>query len=132
MERCERGELKGVTSAVAMAEAAHRLMMIEAVASGQVSPGNVAKKLRNKPHVVQTLHLYQEQVEKIPLMRIEIESFDLRLLLHSGPLRSRYGFLTNDSLIAATVRDREIKAIASGDQDFDRLDGVDLFCPSDI
>ena len=132
LARCERGEVKGVTSTLVMAEASHRLMMIEAVASGEVSPGNVAKKLRRKPEVVRKLHLYQEQVEKIPLMGMEIEALDLRILLHAAPLRSRHGFLTNDSLIAATLGDRGIEAIASGDRDFDRLAGVELFCPSDI
>ncbi len=46
LERCERGEVKGATSTLVMAEASHRLMMIEAVASGQVTPGNVVKNLR--------------------------------------------------------------------------------------
>ena len=132
LERCERGEVKGATSTLVMAEASHRLMMIEAVASGQVTPGNVVKKLRKKPAVVRSLHLYQEQVEKIPLMGVEVEPLDLQLLLHAAPLRSRYGFLTNDSLIAATLGARDIQAIASGDQDFARLVDVELFCPSDI
>ncbi len=132
LERCERGEVKGVSSTVVMAEVSHRLMMIEAVASGRISPGNVVKKLRKKPEIVRELHLYQEQVEKIPLMGIEVEPLDLQLLLHAAPLRSRYGFLTNDSLIAATLGEREIQAIASGDRDFARLVGVELFCPSDI
>ena len=132
LERCERGEVKGVTSTLVMAEASHRLMMIEAAASGQVSPGNVAKKLGKKPQIVRKLHLYQEQVEKIPLMGIGVEPLDLQLLLHAAPLRSRYGFLTNDSLIAATLGERGIEAIASGDQDFDRLVGVGLYYPSDV
>jgi predicted nucleic acid-binding protein len=132
LERCERGEIKGVTSTLVMAEALHRLMMIEAVASGHVSPGNIAKKLRKKPQIVRKLHLYQEQVEKIPLMGIEIEPADLQLVLHAAPLRSRYGFLTNDSLIAATLGEQGLEAIASGDRDFARLAGVELFSPSDI
>ncbi len=65
-------------------------------------------------------------------MGVEVEPLDLQLLLHAAPLRSRYGFLTNDSLIAATLGARDIQAIASGDQDFARLVDVELFCPSDI
>ncbi len=37
-------------------------------------------------------------------------------------MRSCYGFLTNDSLIAASVIERDLRAIASGDQDFARLE----------
>lgn len=132
LERCEQGEISGVTSAVTLAEVAHRLMMIEAVASGQVAPGNVANKLRDRPEVVRTLHLYQEQVERIPLMAVEIEPLDLRLLLSSAALRRRHGFLTNDSLVAATVCDRSIGAIASADRDLERLADVELFGPTDL
>lgn len=132
LERCESGEIKGVTSVVILAEVAHRLMMIEAVASALVSPGNVAKKLREKPRVVSRLHLYRERVEKIPLMAIEVESLDLRLFLHSAGLRARHGFLTNDSLLAATADVKGIEAIASADRDFDRLSGVKRFTPADL
>ncbi|MCP4659016.1 MAG: type II toxin-antitoxin system VapC family toxin [bacterium] len=132
LERCERGDIQGVTSVVVLAEVSHRLMMIEAVASRKVSPGNVVKKLRKKPDVVQELHLYQEQVGRIPLMGIEIESLDLDLLLRSAELRKQHGFLTNDSLIAASVGELGIKALASGDQDFSRLTGIELFYPADV
>src|SRR5437867_920613 len=52
LERCEAGDVAGVTSVVVLAEVAHRLMMIEAVAGGLVSGKDVVKKLRAKPAVV--------------------------------------------------------------------------------
>jgi predicted nucleic acid-binding protein len=41
LERCEAGEVTGVTSVVVLAEVAHRLMIIEAVAAGRVSGKDV-------------------------------------------------------------------------------------------
>jgi predicted nucleic acid-binding protein len=132
LRRCETGELRGVTSVVTLAEVTHRLMMIEATVKGLVSSGNVAQKLRKKPDVVRELGLYQEQVAKIALMEIEIAVFDLKIFAGSGPLRKSYGLLTNDSILLSTAQALEISAIASGDQDFARPDGISLFCPSDI
>ncbi|HSG38797.1 MAG TPA: hypothetical protein VLE27_04085, partial [Thermoanaerobaculia bacterium] len=68
LETCERGQVEGFSSVTALAEVAHRLMMIEAVAKGLISPGNPARKLREKPEIVRELHVYLEQIELIPLM----------------------------------------------------------------
>ncbi len=132
LQRCEACEVQGVTSTVTLAEVTHRLMMIEAVMKGLVSPGNVVQKLRKRPEVVCELSLYQEQVDKIAQMEIDILPLDLTVLAGSGAIRKSYGLLTNDSLIVSTARELKISAIASADQDFDRLEEIALFCPGDI
>lgn len=121
LERCERGEIHGITSVIVLAEVAHRLMTIEAVARGLVSAGGVVRKLREKPALVRKLSAYQEQVARIPLMGIEIVPFDLRLLLASAALRTALGLLVNDSLVVAAAIDAEVKAIASADRDLRRV-----------
>jgi len=129
---CEAGRLHALTSAVAVAEVTHRLMTIEAVARGLVAPGKVVKKLRDRPEVVRQLYLYQEQAEKIPWMGVEVVPMDRRLLAIAAPLRTRYGLLTNDSVLLATALDHGIVAFASADRDFERVDTVELFCPADL
>ncbi|MBI3962637.1 MAG: PIN domain-containing protein [Deinococcus sp.] len=132
LERCERGNVRGVTSVIVLAEVAHRLMMIEALARGLVPPGNLARKLREKPKIVRQLHLYQEQVEQIPLMGFQVLSLELGSLIRSAELRRRYGLLTHDALVATAALEAGLTAIASADQDFERLPDVRLFCPADL
>lgn len=132
LSRCEAGQLHGITSAVAVAEVTHRLMTIEAVARGLVTPGNVVKKLRERPEIVRRLSMYQEQAERIPWMGVEVVPLDRRLLAISSPLRTRYGLLTNDSILLATALDHGVVAFASADRDFERVDTVRLFCPLDL
>lgn len=132
LERCERGEIKGVTSVTVLAEVTHRLMMMEALNRGLVSPGNVARKLRERPDIVKQLRVHQEDVEQIPLMGIDVLPLDLKGLLRSGELRRRHGFLTNDSLVATAALDEGLTAVASADADFERLDGVSVFRPQDL
>jgi predicted nucleic acid-binding protein len=129
---CEAGRLHGLTSTVAVAEVTHRLMTIEAVARGLVAPGNVVKKLRERPEIVRQLSLYQDQSEKIPWMGVEVVPLDRRLLAISAPLRTRYGLLTNDSILLATALEHGIVAFASADRDFERVDTVQLFYPTDL
>ena len=132
LERCEQGDLEGVASVLTLAEVAHRLMTIEAVADGHVSAGNVVKKLRSKPDIVRRLHRFREQVAKIPLMGISVLPLELTTFLRADRIYGQAGLLTNDALIAATAAKHRIEILASGDRDFERLEGLRLYRPSDI
>jgi predicted nucleic acid-binding protein len=132
LERCESGEVAGVTSTVVLAEVAHRLMTIEAVASGLVSGKDVVKKLRARPDLVSRLTVYQEQVERIPLMGIDVIPLDLATILRSADVRSRYGLLVNDSLVIAAARGAELETLASADADFGRVEDLRLYRPGDL
>lgn len=132
LRRCENGEVRGTTSVVTLAEVTHRLMTIEAVHRGLVSPGNVVGKLRRRPMIVRELHVYREQAEKIPLMGIRIVSLDLQTLLRAGELRTEIGLLTNDSLAAATMLDLNLARVATADADFQQVEGMELYRPEDL
>ena len=132
LERCERGDVEGVTSVTVIAEVTHRLMMIEAVQAGLVSAGNVATKLQKKPEAIRKLHIASEQAARIPVMGITVLGLDLRVVLAASELRRRHGLMTNDSIIAATLVDADIEHLATGDRDFRRVKGVTVFEPSDL
>lgn len=131
LERCERGEVHGYTSVVVLAETAHRLMTMETVTAGLAVPGNIVRRLRQKPALVKRLHLYRQHVQSIPLMGIEVAPLDLRALIEAGELQKQFGLLVNDSLIAATALARRLPAIASADSDFERLE-LDVYSPTDL
>lgn len=132
LERCETGDVKGLTSVVVLAEVAHRLMMIEAVAAGLVAAGNVAKKLRARPDVVRRLRIYQEQVERIPLMGVQIAPVALSALVRSSEIRRHLGLLVNDSLILTAAQEAPIDGLASADRGFRRSKDLKLFWPGDL
>ena len=130
--RCEQGDLKGAVSVVTLAETAHRLMMIEALATGKIKRPNLAKKLKSKPQLVRSLSLYEDQVEKIPLMGIEVIPLDQRLFLISAEHRKKWGLPTNDSIITAAAEANGITSLASADRYLARIGEPALFVPRDI
>ncbi len=132
LERCERGELLGVTSVVAVLEATRRLMLAEAVRAGHVNRGAVARKLRERPEVVRTLREYRRQVESIPHWGIQVLPVDLGRCLRAADVRAAHGLFTNDSVIVATMRDAGVGAIATADRDFERVEGIQVFRPTDL
>ena len=132
LERCEARDVVGVTSVVVLAEVAHRLMIIEAVATGLVSAKNVIKKLRARRDLVRRLHVYQEQVERIPLMGVDVVPLDVGTLLRSADVRRQYGLLVNDSLVVAAARGAGVEYLASADGDFSCVKELKLYRPADI
>jgi predicted nucleic acid-binding protein len=135
LERCERGEVVGVTGVHLLLEVLHRLMMIEAVVGGLVTPGDVARKLRERPEVVRRLHRYQEQVELILGMGIEVLPLEAGLIELSRPYREEHGLLVNDSLTLALVEGLGLEGLATADEGLLRL-GDELpfhfYAPQDL
>lgn len=132
LERCEAGDVRGLTSTAVLAEVAHRLMMSEAVAARLVTPGNLAKRLRARPEIVRELHRYDEQVQRIPLMGVEVVPLDLGTLIRSAEVRRQHGLLVNDSLVVAGVRETNAEGLASADADFGRVKALTVFTPDDL
>ena len=132
LERCERGELWGVTAVHIILEVLHRLMMIEAVTKKLVTSGNVAKKLRKRPNVVKQLVDCQTQTEAILEMGIEVTGLTADALKISHAYRQRDGLLVNNSLTAAVMETEGIPDIATADPDFIRVDGLRVYSPLDL
>ena len=132
LERSETGDVKATTSCAALAEVSHRLMMMEAVSRGLLSAGNVAKRLRNKPSIVKKLHVYDENVQQIPLMRVEVRPLELKTLMSASALRAEYGLMVNDSIMVATALSMGVGIIATADRDFRRVSELSVAVPGDL
>ena len=132
LARCESGRIEGITSAAVIAEVTHRLMTVEAVMRGLVTPGNVARKLAEKPEIVRMLSQYERDAEAIALMGVRIVTLDLPALLRGGELRAAHGLMTNDSLVAAAALDEAGGRLASADTAFDIVPGLELHSPRDL
>ncbi len=132
LERCERGELAGITGVHIVLEVLHRLMMIEAVARGMVSPSNVARKLREKPEVVRELSDYRRQAETIEEMGVTVRDLSMETVKRSHSYRQRDGLLVNDSLTIALMASEGVALLATADPDFARVQGLKIFSPSDL
>ena len=132
LSRCEGGQVRGITGVHILAEVAHRLMTIEAVRKGLVAPGNVAAKLRARPEVVRTLIEYQTNLDTLLAIAIQDLTLGPDDLVASAAIRQTTGLLTNDSLSVAMVQRERIRALATGDPDFQRVPGLRTYLPTDL
>jgi predicted nucleic acid-binding protein len=129
---CEGGRLAGITGVHVLAEVAHRLMAVEAVRKGLITPGNVAAKFRAHPDIVRALSDYQTNLNTLMAIGIQVLFLGPDDLVASAAVRRVSGLLTNDSLTAAMLQRERIRALATSDPDFRRLPDVRIYEPTDL
>ncbi len=130
--RCEEGDITGITSVNVILEVLHRLMMIEAVRKRLVKPPDIVKKLQKNPGKIKRLSEYFINTQKILEMNIEVKPISFETILKSHSFRVGYGLMVNDSLIVATMYEEGIRALATNDSGFKKIDGLSLFSPTDV
>ena len=132
LQRCEAGELAGVTSISVLLEVLHRLMMLEAVQSRAVRPPRVREKLRRRPEVVRSLSAYYTQTARIPEMGIPLRPLPEEILAASQRVRREHGLLVGDSLMLAVMRAEGVRALATHDADMGKIEEITVAVPTDV
>lgn len=130
--RCAKGELLGITSTFILAEVLHRLMIAEAIEKGFITEKNPVHKLRDHPDIIKKLSTYIHDVEQICNMNIEIVPLTHNCIKKSAEIRQSEGILTNDSLVVATMKEKGVSILLTNDNDFDHIEWLQIYKPSDI
>ena len=122
--------MAGVTTLEVVGEVCHRLMLKEASDSGLISRANAAS-LKRKPNAVRGLHKYWELTARIFSLNLALLPSNEGRHHDAQRIRSKYGLLTNDSLIVAACLEYGIRLIATRDSDFDRVAKLIVHSPAD-
>jgi len=130
--RCAKGELRGITSTFIIAEVLHRLMVAEAIERKFITNKNPVKQLKEHPEIIRKLSTYIHDVEKIGDMNLEVLELTYESIKTSAAVRRSEGILTNDSLVVAAMRDMGVSNLLTNDNDFDRIERLHIYKPSDV
>lgn len=128
--RVETAQVHGVTSVGIIMEASHRLMIVEASSVLDVEIKNIPKYLKQHPDIVKQLTKHLTVPQKISELNIEIVQTTLKNIVDSQLNKTKYGFLSNDSLTLKIMEDMGLTSLASNDSDFKRVDWLKLYLPS--
>ena len=129
LQRVEIGDIEGITSVVALAEVAHRLMILEAIQKHGLQPHEAVRKLKGNPALVQQLSQYKVASELIPSFNVFIEAITAIHLRSAQEFSGTSGLLTNDSLTAAVMQSLTLTDLASNDPDFSVLPALTIWQP---
>ncbi|MBM4386348.1 MAG: type II toxin-antitoxin system VapC family toxin [Deltaproteobacteria bacterium] len=130
--RCEEGDLSGMTSVNVFLEVLHRLMMVEAVKKRLAKPPDIVRKLQRNPEKIKQLNEYFFNAGRISEMGIEIKPLSFDTVAKSQILRSGYGLMVNDSIVAACMQDEGIGILATNDDGFSKIEWLTVHKPGDL
>jgi predicted nucleic acid-binding protein len=129
LERIERQDIAGSTSANLLGEVAHRLMVIEAGALPGWSGGKVLNRLKHQPGVVKQLTLFQTAVEAVLQSKIQVLPLPPVLMSTAAALSRQHGLLTTDAILLALMQAHGLTHLASHDAHFDSVPGITRYAP---
>lgn len=130
--RCARSEVIGYTSTSILAEVLHRTMIAEAKEKGLIKSKNPLKQIKDNPEIIKQLSTSSYIVEKICEMKIHIVELTKKFIIESAKISRLEGLLTNDSILVTTMKDLGLKNLITNDSDFDHIEWLRIFKPSDL
>ena len=129
VERIERKELQGFTSAHCLADVSHRLMTLEAKSKLNWPDSRLAARLKKHHAEIPALSRYQQATAKVGQLGIQVLPVSEFHVLTANNLSKQFELLTGDALIVAIMQAHNLTNLASGDTDFDRVPGITRYGP---
>lgn len=132
LARCTQATIVGILPFAALLEVCHRLMLIEARATGKLTGSNPARKLASRPELVRRLHVYRTKLEALRDMGLRIAPHSRADFDRALDLQSEHGLLTTDSVILATALRLGTDHLVTTDRAFGPVRDVDVVLIDDI
>ncbi|MCI0625357.1 MAG: type II toxin-antitoxin system VapC family toxin [Acidobacteria bacterium] len=130
--RVGTGAISGVTSTVALAEAAHKVMLAEIVRRHGIAPQGLIARIKKYPELLDHLTEHQQVVALTQALQITIEPLTADLLRRGAELAPQRRLLTNDSLTLAVMEKLGVSHLATNDDDFDSIAGLTVCAPPEL
>ena len=132
LARCVQATIVGILPFAALLEVCHRLMLIEARATGKLTGSNPARKLASRPELVRRLHVYRTKLDALTDMGLRIESHSGADFAKALDLQSEHGLLTTDSVILATALRLGADYLVTTDRAFRSVRDIDVVVIDDV
>ena len=130
LHRIAAREIHGYTSTVVLGEVFHRLMLTELAIAFRLPTTRAALNLaRRHPEHLTVLTVAQAFLARIPTLRLRVLPVRWREIALAMDVSRRYGLLTNDALIIATMQTHRLTHLASNDADFRHVPAITLWRP---
>jgi predicted nucleic acid-binding protein len=133
LDRCSKEEVSGITLFEVANEATHKFMLAEARQKGLFTrEENAAKFLSKRPDQVEALTDYWVNTARLFTLNILFLATEQDIVEGAQTERVNAGLLTNDSIIAAAMREYGISKIATNHRQFETVSGISVFSPTDV
>lgn len=129
LARIGTGSITGVTSAVALAEATHKVMLAEITKRSNVTHQGLIARIKKHPEWLDNLAEHKQVMKLARALRVGIESITEDTLRRGADLSSQQRLLTNDALTLAIIEELDLNYLATNDDDFDSIPNLTVCKP---
>lgn len=129
LTRIEQGRIHGVTSAVAVAEATHKVMLAEVVSRHGVDHRGLIARLKRHSEWLDGLTHHHQVMATVRSLRLPVEVITPTLLARGAALSIQHRLLTNDALTLAVMETLGVTALVTNDDDFDAVARLTVYKP---
>ena len=129
LERVERDEIAGTTSAVAVAEAVHKVMLAEAMTKHGLPHRGLAHRLQRQAQLITELSKHTEVIRLVRTLNLQVAPTTLELLEKAAALAVTHQVLTNDAITLAVMAQEGLTSIATNDDNFRRVSAATVWTP---
>jgi predicted nucleic acid-binding protein len=129
LQRIDKQDIQGFTSAHVLSELAHRVMTLEAVARFNHPLPGMVNWLRRHPAEIRQLSRHRQAIDEIQAGKVQVLPIEGPSVARAADLSIQFGLLSGDALIVAVMRHHAISLLASNDADFDRVPGITRYAP---
>jgi predicted nucleic acid-binding protein len=129
LSRVDLREVVASTSAVAVAEAVHKVMLADAVAKYGLASQGLPFRLKRKRHLIATLTEHTKVTDLVRELNITVEPVTLTVVDRATALSQQHQLLTNDALTLALLDRIGITDLVTNDDDFDSVASITVWKP---
>jgi predicted nucleic acid-binding protein len=126
----EQGALCGFTSTDVLADVAHRVMTLEAIAVNGWPYAGIAARLRKHHLLIPKLTIFRQAIASLPQLNIQVIPITQTLLEAATLASQQFELLTGDALVVAVMEAHGLTHLASNDADFDRVPWLTRYEPN--
>jgi len=130
LKRAETGRISGVTSTGAVSEATHKVMLAEIVQRHGVGHQGLIARIKRHPGLLDGLTEHKGVSATVRTLNLQVESITLDLLARGADISVQARLLTNDALVIAVMEKLGVTYLATNDDDFDSVAGINVFKPA--
>ena len=130
VQQIEQGALSGFTSTDVLADVAHRLMTLEAIAINGWPYAGIAARLRKHHRSIATLTIFRQAITSLPQLNIQVIPVTQSLLEAATLASQQFELLTGDALVVAVMQAHGLTHLASNHADFDRVPWLTRYGPN--
>ena len=121
LKRIERGAVQAATSAAAVAEAIHKVMLAEAIQQHKLDHRGLAHRLQRQRELIADLTEHQKVPTLLKALSMHVEPVTLDILERAAALSVQHRLLTNDAVSVAVMEKLGLSHLVTNDDNFDSV-----------